>query len=218
MIVFMLSLQCSFNAFHMKLLNFLSSNTYCYWWSIYFLIQPTPNTPSGCSSKAYFHPHCQSRRVAVKASSCTSLLYCASASTLARTLLFASYEFQSICTWKAYSRACGASKAFISFSTSVSLREQTKWTCGQQSSWSTDGNWSVSFAENEEFTLKWKNGWRTEYKCVQRCSGHETQNHANAWFRFMPDEESCTLYARHPSWPSKISLNLNMAIFSFVTL
>lgn len=100
-IVFMLSLQCSSNAFQW--------NKWIFYQAITIAIheasmkQPTPDALSSFSSKTYFHPHCQSRRVAVKASSCTSLLYCVSASTLAHTLLFAFYEFQSICTWKAHS-------------------------------------------------------------------------------------------------------------------
>lgn len=105
------------------------------------------------------------QRLAVKASSQKSLLYmlihskrgmCQPAVCLAHTLIFVSFSLSVL--ERLVHRACAASKAVISFSTSVSFREQMKWTSAQQSSWSTDG---VSFPESKKFTFEQKYGRRT---------------------------------------------------------
>lgn len=132
------------------------------------LIEPTADILSNFLNKALFHPHYQSHGEAARVSSSqkhllTHLSFTAYHPTRLLTpsslllMNFSRSVLERLIQW-----ACGASKAFISFSTSVIFTEQMKWTSGQQSSWSTDGIWQVSSLYNDGFTLKEKNGRRTQ--------------------------------------------------------
>lgn len=122
-------------------------------------IWPGPDTLSGFPNKAYLHPHNQTEGEAARVSCREQHLLktiSPSADMLALDLLLNS---SLSVVERVVPRGRSASKAFISSSTSVILREKMKWASGWQSSQTTDEIWQVLLLYNNECTLEEENGW-----------------------------------------------------------
>lgn len=127
-------------------------------------IYPTPHSLSSFSYKAYFSSSLQKPKGGFLTQSKHLLAHLPfSLHTRSLPPLCVGWISVRLHLKGSFNELVAPSKAFNSSSTSVSPGERMKWTSGQQRAGQQMETDDFLLTEIKESTVKWKNGWRTEW-------------------------------------------------------